>query len=255
MNAQPWLSITALSAVAWSAPDARPCSLEPAPQRTDLHATAGATPTFGAMPVFVGVMGMAPNLIDNATHAEVAVVPVEGFTELFGVSSDLSLWQPAAPLADRHVYTVDGTALLVFAVDASLTALPSATREITVHLHLEDPHDESSCGTIDSCDGIDFTRLDITLGPIDGDVDPPRVYLLELSTPKDGDRMTAIVLASALRSDAHADDRRLEQPAEPRVVQVRALLPRADAGRGPRRPRHARRPRLRVARRRRPARR
>lgn len=191
------LAATLTLAVAWPSPRAVACKVEMLPAESSLYARTTVRPTLGASPVFATV-GDPPRIEDEATHEVVAMVRIDDLDGLHSQSTALALWRPAAPLADAHGYRVSGIALDMvtgFDVDARLSDLAPPARSARLHLTL-DGASATGCGDSSSCDGIDFTRLDILVAPPGDGSDMPEVYLLELTTPDDGDRLRVVVSAS-----------------------------------------------------------
>jgi hypothetical protein len=176
---------------------ARPCSLAEAPMPGALPADSA---TMNARPLLFALVEADPVL----RHDNGAVVPLEVVDALAGTFSGHLLtrvWRPVEPLAAGK-YVFEGAAdpntgmtTINFFVDPALPLEAPALGDATFHLTIDEP-EEGGCGAMSSCDGVDFTQLELTL-PTGG----PELLRLELTNPATGHRRVELVAPSDFGGD------------------------------------------------------
>jgi len=171
---------------------ALPCSLAESPEPGFL--TAEGTTT-GPLPLFLSQVASQPQLIrvDDPTATPIALETVEELSGMFVRFELTRVWRPAAALTSgqyRAVGVLDTASMseVTFFVDDTLIATPPTLSDITLAVTIDEP-EEGGCGSFSSCDGVDFTRLDLTL-PVDTSTD---IFRLEINNPKTGLRRVELI--------------------------------------------------------------
>lgn len=168
---------------------ARPCSILSEPSSGSLP-PPGAT--VGPLPLLSSI---GAGFLSASTTPEIEI-PLERdttFSEIHGQQSGrIELWRPAQALPSGTYTWMSslGAEPVTFFVDAELEPDAPPMREVTLRVTLTEPEeDQGGCsfgGSDSSCDDIDFTRLDVELGPASDLRDAPTVFVLEV-TPDGGE--------------------------------------------------------------------
>ncbi len=180
---------------------ALPCSLAENPEPGFL--TAEGTTT-GPLPLFLSQVTSSPQLIrvDDPTATPIALETVEDLAGMFVRFELTRVWRPTAPLTSGEYQAVGimDTASqneVIFFVDDTLVATPPTLSDVTLTVTIDDP-EEGGCGSFTSCDGVDFTRLDLTL-PADASTD---IFRFEIKNPKTGLRRIELIRTPEFSGDA-----------------------------------------------------
>lgn len=166
---------------------ARPCSIAVASGPTPVPAEGETT---GPLPLLLTHAGSSPTLY--AVGDEGTPIPVVADAALpdglfGGTGNRVQAFRPAAPLASG-AYLWNGLAAsgggTRFFVDAEAEPAPPGERPVTLRLLLDEPDQDEGlgCGGQDSsCDDIDFTRVELELGPaVDGETPLAQVFEVDV---------------------------------------------------------------------------
>lgn len=193
--------LVAVASVALAPVRAAACSIMLLPMATALP-PAGAT--LGPRPLLLALPGQG-NLVplsDDLVGEPIALVRDEALDGVLLDGQGLEGWRPRDPLA-AGTYLWGGVSggPVTLHVDPTLAPAAPPARGTSLHVTLTEPAGQESCGTIDSCDDIDFTRLVVTLAAPAPDADPASRYLLEVTSRKSGASRRALVTPDATAAD------------------------------------------------------
>lgn len=151
--------------------------------------------TLHARPVFFVPVDTEPTLRRvGGAESELELELAEDFASTFTGFTLTRAWRPTEPLAAGS-YRIDGVATagggvidFEFFVDPQLPTEAPALEGVTLAVRIDEP-DEGGCGAMSSCDGVDFTKLELRVP----ETSPVTALRVEVRNPKTNLRRIELV--------------------------------------------------------------